>query len=218
MVPHCLAGAELEQLSHRSGWGRWSLISSLANYLVNNLQLSVHHVHIRFVSPPTARTPHGAHLGMHCDRIATTLATDSSGLPASLLRMVGRGAHGAPAARIQREIEVRGWQLYLDPDPPAADSTGGPTPAPRGSPQGVQQRRAGLSPGTHSGSIICPVDVALRVAVREGPLSSTVAQGQEAAQVKLELLTVVEVVSLQVRGGAHPVGHQITYKFTVQYN
>lgn len=52
-----LAAAEIAKLSRRSGWGRWSIIETLATYLLNNLQLSITNVHVRFRAPPNRTNP-----------------------------------------------------------------------------------------------------------------------------------------------------------------
>jgi hypothetical protein len=194
-------------MSRQSGWGRWSIIYSLATYLVNNLQLSINGVHIRFVSPPTARMPQGAVLGVRCGKLSTT-AADGPSFSASLLRMVGRGQQ---TPRIQREVSIQGWQLYLDPDPLPSDP--GYASASRASHSGAQQPLAGAVKGTGQkaepkGSIICPVEAVIRVAVQEGAAGNTTAaahsQGHSAEghQVQLEVLTLVEAVVIQV--GVHP--------------
>lgn len=199
-----LPGAELAKMSRQSGWGRWSIISSLASYLINNLQLSINGVHIRFMSPETARMPKGAVLGVQCGKLFTT-AGEGPSFSASLLRMVGRGQQ---APRIQREVCIQGWQLYLDPDPDSRShypAEGADTSRPTHAGQSAQSRQTVTAESPRSkGNIICPVDTVIRVAVQEGAAGGTAAEpghqghGADGHQVQLELLTLVEAVVVQV--------------------
>lgn len=81
-----LAAAEIAKLSRRSGWGRWTIIESLATYLLNNLQLSINNVHLKFRSPPTASHPAGIMVGLQFDQLST--ATDVRSFSATMVRMV----------------------------------------------------------------------------------------------------------------------------------
>lgn len=89
-----LAGAELAKLSRRSGWGRWSIIESLATYLVNNLRLSINNVHVKLSSPPTPAHPSGIVVGVRFDQLATS--ADKPSLSAALYRVLRRAQQVGP--------------------------------------------------------------------------------------------------------------------------